>query len=199
METQNENFTNKEIIQFFKNFDKRLEKLAAENDKRAAENEKQRQEAKAENDRAIAELKKHMRGISLSNGMVAEETIFNALNKKKTFANIKFDFIRRNFQLQSSKYETLSELDLMMVNGDTVGIIEVKYKVEKDDIVELLNEKLNHFKQCLPELQNHKIVLGIGGMFFLKDAEEFAKKKGIGIIKVAGDIVEYDTENIITY
>jgi hypothetical protein len=41
--------------------------------------------------------------------------------------------------------------------------------------------------------------LGVGGMSFYKDAIEKAKQKGIGIIKVVGDKVEYYTENVKKY
>ena len=46
---------------------------------------------------------------------------------------------------------------------------------------------------------DYKIILGIGGMSFEEDAINAAKEKGIGIIKILGDKLEYYTENIKMY
>jgi len=46
---------------------------------------------------------------------------------------------------------------------------------------------------------DYKIILGVGGMSFEDEAITAAKEKGIGIIKVVGDKLEYQTENIKMY
>jgi len=176
-----------------------LEKSNVDREKSSAEFDKRLEKMAAENEKHIQEMRKNIRGISLSNGMMAEEFIFNSLEKDKTFSGIKFDFIRKNVPIISEDYQTKTELDVLMVNGDSVAIVETKYKVEKDDIIDLINEKLAYFREYFPEFSKHKVVLGIGGMSFLKDAETFAKKKGIGIIKIDNDKVEFHTENIKIY
>jgi len=153
----------------------------------------------AETDKQIKELSKNIGGISNSNGKMAEEMIYNVLDKDKTFANVKFDYLRKNVQIQSETYETKTELDILLVNGDTISIIETKYKVEKNDVIDVIDKKLNYFRQYNPKFNNYKVLLGIGGMSFEDDALIAAKEKGIGIIKVVGDKLEYYTENIKTY
>ena len=176
-----------------------LEKSNVDREKSSAEFDKRLEKMAAENEKHIQEMRKNIRGISLSNGMMAEEFIFNSLEKDKTFSGIKFDFIRKNVPIVSEDYQTKTELDVLMVNGDSVAIVETKYKVEKDDIIDLINEKLAYFREYFSEFSKHKVVLGIGGMSFLKDAKTFAKKKGIGIIKIDNDKVEFHTENIKIY
>jgi hypothetical protein len=148
---------------------------------------------------AIKQLTKNIGGIDRSNGLFAEEAVYNSLSKNNIFANIKFDYIRKNIQLQSEDHRTLAELDILMINGDTIAIIETKYKVERKDLDKMLRNKLPYFRQVFPKYNNHKIVLGIGGMSFDKGVEDIAKENGIGIIKIVGDKVEYYTDGIKIY
>jgi hypothetical protein len=152
-----------------------------------------------ETGKRIDQLTKNIGGIDRSNGLMAEEAIYNSLSKDNMFANVKFDYIRKNIQLQSEDHRTLSELDILMVNGDTIAIIEVKFKVEKKDVRNILNKQLKHFREVYPKYSNHKIILGIGGMSFENEVEEEAKNNGIGIIKIVGDKVEFHTNEIKEY
>ena len=98
-----------------------------------------------------------------------------------------------------SGFNTLSEIDILMVNGTTLSLIEVKYKVEKKDIKNILQTKLPLFRKHFPNYIHHKILLGIGGMGFEKEVEKEAAENGIGIIKIVGDKVEYYTDNMKIY
>ena len=177
-------------------------KMFAETDKKFEKSHLEWQEIKESQkatDKQIKELSKQIGGISNSNGKVAEDMIYNVLDKDKTFANVKFDYLRKNVQIQSETYETKTELDILLVNGDTISIIETKYKVEKSDVIDVIDKKLNYFRQYNPKFNNYKIILGIGGMSFEDDAITAAKEKGIGIIKILGDKLEYYTDGIKIY
>jgi hypothetical protein len=156
-------------------------------------------EDRKEISKQIDKLSKNIGGIDRSNGLMAEEAIYNSLSRDNIFANIKFDYIRKNIQLQSEDHRTLGELDILMVNGDTIAIIETKYKVEKKDLNKMLRSKLPYFREVFPKYNNHKIILGIGGMSFDKEVEDIAKENGVGIIKIVGDKIEYYTEGIKIY
>ena len=176
-------------------FDKRMEESAEAADRRQAEWEKRN----AAFDKRMETLRQEIGGIAKSNGAMAEEAIYNALEHDKKFAGVKFDDIRKNIQIQSENFETLTELDILMLNGDTISLIETKYKVEQKDVIKLINKQLNDFRQCYPQYNNYKILLGIGGMSFEDKAEAEAKNNGVGIIKILGDKVEYHTEEIKIY
>ena len=98
-----------------------------------------------------------------------------------------------------SGFDTKTELDVLLENGNSISIIETKYKVEKKDVVELIKNKLPYFRQYYPSYSKHKILLGIGGMSFERSALAEAKKNGVGIIKIVGDKVEFHTDNIKVY
>jgi len=151
-----------------------------------------------ETDKKIRELSKNIGGISSSNGAMAQETIFNTLKQDLTFAGIKFDdAIPRVPVLNGFKTET--DIDALMLNGDTIALIEIKYKVDKKDVKKLVFDTVDKFKTNFPKYDKYKILLGVGGMSFDDDAIDEAKENGVGIIKIVGDKVEYYTEGIREY
>ena len=115
------------------------------------------------------------------------------------FGGIKFEEIDKNIKLKFKKLNLEGEYDVVLQNGDTLAIIETKYKVRVKDVSELVNKKLDNFRKLFPIFSDYKILLGIGGMSFDDKVEDEAKEKGIGIIKILGDTVEYYTENIKIY
>ena len=180
------------IMQMFAETRKLIEDSSIRQEKYSLQSEKDWEEIRKQ----MKEVRKEIGGIAHSNGAMAEEMVYNALDKNKTFGKIKFDNIKKNIQLQSEYLETKGEIDLVMLNCNSIALLEVKYKVEKKDLKKLLTSKLPCFREYLPQFNNHKIILGIGGMSFDADVEEEAIKNGIGIIKIVGDNVEFFTENI---
>jgi hypothetical protein len=208
----NETYTFEKVWKMFAETDKQMKegfaelremfaKSSAEEDKRAAIREAEWAEirkSQADTDRRIKEQSKNIGGISKSNGDMAEEAICNLFEKDMMYNNIRFDKIHKNVPVVDD-LETLTELDIMLVNCDTLAILEVKYKAERKDVIDLLEDKLVKFRKCFPAYSNYKVMLGIGGMSFDKKAIDTAKAKGIGIIKVIGDKVELYTDGIKIY
>jgi hypothetical protein len=130
---------------------------------------------------------------------MAEEAIFNALEQNMIFAGINFEYIERNTKRKKKSLNLEAEIDVLLVNGSMLAMIETKYRVKQKDVLKLATDKLGDFKKLFPEYNNHKIILGVGGMSFEDEAITEAKENGIGIIKISGDTVEYYTENLKTY
>jgi hypothetical protein len=168
---------------------------------------KELRESQAETTMQIKELQAEVRrvnsvvnGVAASNGKVAEDTIFNVFEQDKTFAGIEFEAVHRNLQ-GNTDFETSTEFDIILEKNsgkNIIAIIETKYRVKEKDVMEL-EKKLKAFRVLFPKYSDYTIILGIGGMGFNKDALELAKKKGIGVIKVIGDKVEYHTKGIKKY
>ena len=146
-----------------------------------------------------AELNRQIGGITKSQGAITEALIFNTLEKDMIFGGIEFDDIRPNMGYHSKRLGIRAEFDMVLTNGNYVAIVETKTKVDQEDVSELITKKLNDFRKLYPEYANHKIIFGIGGMSFDKRAVSEANKNGIGLIKVAGDKVEFHTEGIKVY
>ena len=180
-------------------YEKAAEKRAAEYEQRAAEYEKAREKSNAEFDKRMEKIQSNIGGISESNGDMAEEMIYNSLEQDMVFAGIEFYEITANMRRKSKSQDLVGEYDIVLTNGDTLAIIETKYKVRSKDVTKLVGENVEKFRKLFSEFNGYKIVLGIGGMSFEDKAIEQAQQNGVGIIKIFGDKVEFHTDEIRIY
>ena len=154
----------------------------------------------AETNKQIKALNKQIGAIANSNGRMAEQMVFNSLERKMTLAGIKFNRIELNKNGHNKELNLKGEYDIVMTNHTTVALIEAKHNVNKNDVYNLAKEEvIENFRLLFPEYKEYKIMLAIGGGSFEGKAEEVAKENGIGVIKVVGDKVEYYTEGIRVY
>ena len=153
----------------------------------------------AQTDRQISRLEKQVGGISNNNGLFAEEYFFNSLRRgEKTFLGEKFDKMIKAEIVEDDNNRTKAELDIMLVNGKSVAIIEVKYRV-RDKHVDKVMKKVKPFREKFPEYKNHQVYLGLASMAFDEDIEEKCKENGIAVIKQVGDTVVIHDENLKTF
>ena len=133
--------------------------------------------------------------------MTINDLIFASLDDNMTFANFSFDNIEQKFATSSLNFKDITRVkfDILLSNETTLFFIDVLYRVEVQDVKKLFIKKLHDFRKCNPDDSFYKIIFGIGGMHFEVGAEEEALKNGIGIIKIVGDKVEYNTEGIQIY
>jgi len=172
--------------------------MLAESDRRMQETDRQMQET----DRKFKELGIYVAGISNSNGMFAEEYFFNSLEDKLEFAGVSFDNISRDFNLTKKTPDgkkIRDQFDVVLLNGEAVALIEIKYKARKEDLDKMINQKISNFKYLFPEYAKHKIYLGLGSFSFEKEVATEAKKLGIGLLKQVGETIEYQTDWVKAY
>jgi Holliday junction resolvase-like predicted endonuclease len=91
------------------------------------------------------------------------------------------------------------EFDIIMYNGKSVALIEVKYKAQKADLEEMVTTKVPVFRTLFPQYKDHTINLGIASLSFDKFVIKKAKELGIGTLTQKGNTIEIDTENIRAY
>ena len=177
-------------------------KTEAERKEYEAERQKEQKEYEAKRQKEVAEINKMIGGITNNNGKMAEEVLFNSLAATKTIAKVHFDGIGRNWKknitLDGGK-EFKGEWDIILTNKVAVCIVEAKYRVSKKDVVRLAGEQVKSFKALYPEYNDYKFYLGIGGMSFGSDVEEEAKKRGIAMLRVKGNVVEIIDSNLKVY
>ena len=145
-------------------------------------------------------------GIGNSNGDFAEEYFFNSFEKgEKTFFGEKFDRIEKNVK----GITVTDEYDILLINGKTVGIVEVKYSAQKRHIKQLI-KKAETFRINQPYYANYQIYLALAALSFDNKKNEKVKVKinknctvedyfirnGIAVIKQVGDKVVINDENL---
>jgi len=180
----------KEDRKVFQETDRRLKETEKLVDKNSRSLEKMYEESRRE----MKELNKQLGGISNSNGEMAETYFYNAFKANKRFANEQYDHIQQPTRVTNGEVE--AEFDIILFNGKSVAIIEVKYNAKPDNIsVRRLIDRVEVFKILYPNYKNHNIYLGVAAMTFRKGLEERLHRNGIATIRQVGKkMVVYDKE-----
>jgi len=155
-----------------------------------------------ETDRQIKEVSRQLGGMGNSNGDFAEEFFYNSLRETMTFAGVHFDMISDKFRtrrIMPDKTEKKAQFDIVLHNGDSLALIEVKYKAELEDVEEMIEEKVPNFRFLYPQYAKYKLYLGIGSLVLKDRIVQEAKKLGIGLMEQRGDAVEHKTRWVRVY
>ena len=171
-----------------------LENAGAKID-RLAERQAETESDWAETKRILKDLAKEVGGMSKNNGIIAEEYFFNSFQKGKTnFFGEKFDEIKKN----RVGLKTDDEFDIVMLNGNAVGIVEVKHKAHENDLPAIIR-KAETFRINFPDYQQHKVYLGLASMAFYPKLEQECINRGIAVIKQSGDNVVINDKHLKVY
>ena len=188
---------------------------AAEADKRFAETERVIKEGQAAVDRQIEkvdrQLEKNALGLEkleekmstfsgfVSNYSYATEEYFrNAiLMRNLTIGKVTFNYIKPN---EGKKLPGPDggeiELDGLLINGECVGILEVKKHLHVQDIAKIENITLPKFKKLYPEYRTHTLMIILAWESADKEALEVAREHGCVTMTRMGDEAVVDTTYI---
>jgi hypothetical protein len=143
-----------------------------------------------ESARVLKEVSRRMGAMASNQGDVAEEFFYNSLREKMELGGIEFDTIFGNFVVGDKKRN--SELDILMVNGKSAALIEVKYKAHVNDL-DQVEQKIADYRSLRPEHKDYKIYAGLAGFSVPQDVVEEAHKRGLFVLKRTGDVIEAKT------
>ena len=136
-------------------------------------------------------------GINNNFGYTTEDYFYNSLYDNPVLGGIKFDTIRKNIHTRTKRME--DEFDIVLYNGDSIGLIECKYKAHEKDLDRLIEKKVDSFRALFPDFKDYKIYLGLASFSFYPELEELAKEKGVAILKQKGDVVAIEADNLKVY
>ena len=177
--------------------DLKMKENAEKTDRQMQETYKQMQET----DRKIAQVSKQINGVTKQIGGIdnnigyhAEQFFQNVLANKKVFGGIKYDDIFFNMN-----HREKVEFDIVLENGNSVAIIEVKNRIRPNFVKKLAEERIKEFRKYFPEYKGYDAYLGIAGFSFGEDVLEEARKYGVGIIRQVGDGIEVDATGLRAY
>ncbi|MDR3011707.1 MAG: hypothetical protein LBU70_00635 [Chitinispirillales bacterium] len=186
----------KETAQSQKETD-RLVKELVQFQKELAQSQKETDEQMKKTDEGLDKLRKQVGGIDDNISHHAEQFFQDALNETLTFGGEKYDFMTPNITRQ--KGGSGVEFDILLENGKSVAVIEVKNRIHPNFVTELAEKRLAKFRELFPLYKNHKVYLGIAGFSFSKAVLERAQKYGIGVIRQVGKTIEIETEHLKAY
>jgi hypothetical protein len=128
-------------------------------------------------------------GIGKNQGFVAEEFFFNSLLDDPHLGGIHFDDIAKSQFKHRGKVQ--EEYDIVMTNGNAVGIIEVKYKAHEKDL-DKLERKMKNFKTLFPVYKDYKLYGAIASFHLYDEAIEKALDRGFFVLQRSGNVVQTD-------
>jgi hypothetical protein len=160
--------------------------------KKTDEQMKRTDEQLKKTDEKLNRIAKMVGAIGNNQGNVAEEYFINSLKDDIRIGSKKFDILIPNFVIQSKNI--VDEYDILLVNGEELAIIEVKYKVHKNDIL-TLEKKIQNIKK-LPQYKNYRVYAGVAGFNITKGVIELAKESGYFILQRKGNVIHTITDNL---
>ena len=124
--------------------------------------------------------------ISNNQGDVAEEFFYQSLINDNRLGSIAFDDITKN--MEKHKGNLQEEYDLFMTNGDSIAIVEVKYKAHIND-VKKLERKFNNFKKLFPIYKDYKLYGALAAFHMNDEAKEATLSQGYFALQRSGDLI----------
>jgi hypothetical protein len=132
-------------------------------------------------------------GVSENQGAAAEEYFFNSLSQAKQIGEIHFDAVLP--KVYGGKMGQQQEYDLVLLNGDSAAIVEVKYKVHPSSLAQL-QKRLTLFKEHFPEHKNMKLYGGVAGFSVPDEVTNEAHSKGFFVLKRLGETFAVDAQSM---
>jgi hypothetical protein len=148
-------------------------------------------------DERFKKIQEELGGMGSSNGSYAEEYFTNAMKEKMSFAGLHFDEMETNLKAKAGDIQ--DEFDLVLYNGDAIGLIEIKYKARPEDLEKMVDKKVSNFRALFPYYKDYKVYLGLGSMSFNPHVCAKAQELGIGLLKQVGETVEAEPGLVRAY
>jgi hypothetical protein len=153
----------------------------------------------AKTEAQLAATSAELSGVGITNGMLTEDLIYNALCDTMTFGGAVFDDIDRSIRRKRKSpdgQKIRGEFDVALYNCNAIALIDIKYRARIGDIDYLINTQLPKFRMFFPQYKNYKTYLGLGGLAFEEGVEAAALQMGIGTLKLNGEAVEVNDGNV---
>ena len=127
-------------------------------------------------------------GVSNNQGAAAEEFYFNSLKHDPVLRGIRFDYVYKN--LTGKRRDIQDEYDILLLNGDDVFIIEVKYRAHVRDVETLTGRKTEHFKWLFPLYGRHRLHSGLASFCVDEETLTYALERDVTVLQRRGELIE---------
>ena len=168
-----------------------VKKMFAETDRRMQETDRRQQETARqmkETDRKLKEVGRQLGALGNRIGVFVQEMVKPGLVRLLRERGID---VHRTFpNIEVSRNGSAMEIDLLACNGDEVVVVEVKSKLETEDVKEHI-ERIGKFRRLFPEYKDHTILGAVAGMTVSENVAAFAEKSGFFVIAPSGEDVTF--------
>ena len=156
--------------------------------KRTDEQMKRTDEQLKRTDKKLERIGITLGNIGQNQGAVAEEFFYNSLKDTQTLAGIHYDFIDKN--ISRTHNGVTDEYGMILINGQDIAIIEVKYKAHESDLTKLITKKYSNFKSLFPAYKDYRHHLVLATFHLYDDLKEQALQNNVIVLQRKGDMVQ---------
>lgn len=142
---------------------------------------------------SIKDTRSEVDGVGKSQGMVAEEFYANSLTLNPQIGKLKFDQVMTDIKV--GKGHDNAQFDVIMINGNSAAIVEVKYRAQIKTIAQL-EQQMIEFRTRLPIYDKFKLYGGIAGFSVPDNVVQAAHDKGYFVLKRTGDAFAVDAQGM---
>ena len=135
-------------------------------------------------------------GIANNQGAVTEEFFFNSLLAHPKVGPFRFTKVISNHLVGYKGQQ--SEFDLVLVNGNSVVVVEVKYKLHPAHI-DRLTQQIATFKRLSPEFSTYAVYGALAGFSAPQAVIHAAAAKGYMVLQRKGELLLSHTEGLRAY
>jgi len=170
--------------------EQRFQEIVLQMKENAKETERLMKESSAKFDRQLAESEKSLRtqigDVTRRLGEFVEGMIKPSAVRLFRERGIEVHKVTQKVEADNPHLNLAMEIDLLVINGDSCVLIEVKSNLGLDDVNEHL-KRMEKFKPLFPEYADKKAFGAVAGMVIADNVAKYAYKKGFFVIGQQGD------------
>jgi hypothetical protein len=146
----------------------------------------------ARTDRQIARTGKQIGDLGDRLGEIVEHLMSPKLYKKFAALGFRFNHSSRNHELEDHHGKSLTEIDVLLENGEYAMAVEVKTRLRMEDVRDHL-KRMEILRQVADEHGDRRKYLGaVAGAVVPKAVLQYALKKGFYVIIPSGETVDIE-------
>ena len=135
------------------------------------------------NSEDIKKLSEEYGRFTNNQGEIIEILFYNALKEELVFDGIKYDGVSLNLEKKAKKVE--QEFDIVLTNGYSVALIEVKGKAYPNNLSQL-DDIVENYRFLFPEHKNYRIASYLGSMHISKAVKNKVKETNHKLVLLKG-------------
>ena len=153
--------------------DEYLKTLIASLAKEMAAEHKKTEAAQQKTEASMRELNKNLGGIGITLGGMTEDLFRRNVAGILEQRGIRLDSLEHNLKMPDA------EFDLVGFNGSQVILIEVKSRLQKQDIDALIFKQIPTFRRYFNDYKDHKLMGGLASLAIDEKLEKQVEKAGL--------------------
>ena len=106
-----------------------------------------------------------------------------------------FDSIERRYR----QVKGGTDYDIVLKNGTSIGLIEVKYNAHPEHVREIKERKIKQFRGQVHEFPQFQLYFGLASMVTSDTLIENAKKEGIFLLTQKGEHLEVVNQEVRSF